>query len=715
MLPRVEPVTAPGGGGAGAGHRTAAPASTRACMGRRLDASLAELEIDGLRPYREGTSASRIHWPTVARARRDARAAAGRRARLGAADRARPVRRRTARRGSTRPCAPRRRCASTSAARAAARSCCRATAARSRSATTWPAGPRVHARLALVESGPAPPAVRARPARRRGDLGDRRRPRERPARARADARGRAHRRLAGAAAGRAAAVRGRGLHRLPGRARAARGGGVSGIAAGQRRRAPTPRAAARSRPPARASAALVRLAAFAGAGAVRGGALGRAGRLAAGRAHAAGRAGRHGHRRPARALGTAARATALRPARSPCRAAVLVGLAGLALGLAAVGLPLRLLAPGNWDELFDGLDRGLAGVQTAEWPYAGADSWVRLTTLLGAPLVSASPRCWPSSRPRRAAPLLRVAGAGAAAGASTARRSPSTTRASRCCAAWRCWCWSAPGCGCRGWARARRWPARALVLSLGALSLPVAAASTPSGPGGTTAPGPGSRTTRRSRSTGRTATARSTGRARARRCSNVKSDRPHYWKAETLDTFDGLRWVRGRSSDATQRAAGRPRARHSQDRSWDYFEWNRRWDEEIRFTVRSLSTDLLVVGRHALLRRGRRAGLDGERRHHPHRRRRARGGRQLHRQAPTRPTRRARADARRARTACPGALIQYTSITLPSRASGRPGASATVTRCVPLWGEHELRRPGGAAARARRRRSTATCTGSPRG
>ena len=25
---------------------------------------------------------------------------------------------------------------------------------------------------------------------------------------------------------------------------------------------------------------------------------------------------------------------------------------------------------------------------------------------------------------------------------------------------------------------------------------------------------------------------------------NVKSDRPHYWKAETLDGFDGLRWVR---------------------------------------------------------------------------------------------------------------------------------------------------------------------------
>jgi uncharacterized protein (DUF58 family) len=66
VLPRVEPVTAPGGGGAGAGHRGGGGLDP-GVMGRRLDASMAELEIDGLRPYREGTSASRIHWPSVAR------------------------------------------------------------------------------------------------------------------------------------------------------------------------------------------------------------------------------------------------------------------------------------------------------------------------------------------------------------------------------------------------------------------------------------------------------------------------------------------------------------------------------------------------------------------------------------------------------------------------------------------------------------------------
>ena len=66
VLPRVEPVTAPGGGGAGAGEHGGAGIDA-GVIGRRLDASLAELEIDGLRPYREGAPASRIHWPSVAR------------------------------------------------------------------------------------------------------------------------------------------------------------------------------------------------------------------------------------------------------------------------------------------------------------------------------------------------------------------------------------------------------------------------------------------------------------------------------------------------------------------------------------------------------------------------------------------------------------------------------------------------------------------------
>jgi uncharacterized protein (DUF58 family) len=66
VLPRVEPVTAPGSGGAGAGAEAGVGAAP-SLSGRRLDASAAELEIDGLREYRDGTPASRIHWPSVAR------------------------------------------------------------------------------------------------------------------------------------------------------------------------------------------------------------------------------------------------------------------------------------------------------------------------------------------------------------------------------------------------------------------------------------------------------------------------------------------------------------------------------------------------------------------------------------------------------------------------------------------------------------------------
>jgi len=56
VLPRIEPVLAAGGGGAGAVADSAA-----------LAATAAELELDSLRPYRQGAPAARIHWPTVAR------------------------------------------------------------------------------------------------------------------------------------------------------------------------------------------------------------------------------------------------------------------------------------------------------------------------------------------------------------------------------------------------------------------------------------------------------------------------------------------------------------------------------------------------------------------------------------------------------------------------------------------------------------------------
>jgi uncharacterized protein (DUF58 family) len=57
VLPRVEKIST---AGAGATDGLASEAE-------RMAAHAAELELDALRPYRPGTPASRIHWPTVAR------------------------------------------------------------------------------------------------------------------------------------------------------------------------------------------------------------------------------------------------------------------------------------------------------------------------------------------------------------------------------------------------------------------------------------------------------------------------------------------------------------------------------------------------------------------------------------------------------------------------------------------------------------------------
>jgi len=67
VLPRVEPVVAAGAGGAGGAGGGPDGGGDRAGLRGQMDGSAAELDLDGLRPYRLGTPASRIHWPAVAR------------------------------------------------------------------------------------------------------------------------------------------------------------------------------------------------------------------------------------------------------------------------------------------------------------------------------------------------------------------------------------------------------------------------------------------------------------------------------------------------------------------------------------------------------------------------------------------------------------------------------------------------------------------------
>jgi protein-glutamine gamma-glutamyltransferase len=274
-------------------------------------------------------------------------------------------------------------------------------------------------------------------------------------------------------------------------------------------------------------------------------------------------------------------------------AAVVVSIAGIGLGLAAAGLEVRLLWPGNWDELFDGLDRGLAGVQGVEWPYSGPEAWIRLTILLGAPLllgVAAALAFFPA---RRGGSVLRAAGLGVLLSVyvvAVSEDDPGAPllRGIALLVLVAAWLWL-PRLGNRD-----ALAGAALVLSLGALSLPIAAALDSERPWwdyeAWTFLGDSKKITFDwTHSYGPLDWPRE-----GTTLLNVRSDRAHYWKAETLDAFDGLRWTRGRLPESAYERVDLPDPT-LRDTSWDYFEWNPRWDERIRFTVRSLSTNLLVA------------------------------------------------------------------------------------------------------------------------
>jgi protein-glutamine gamma-glutamyltransferase len=274
--------------------------------------------------------------------------------------------------------------------------------------------------------------------------------------------------------------------------------------------------------------------------------------------------------------------------------AALVGVATLLLGLMAAGLPGRLLLPEHWSELADGLDRGLAGVQGVEWPYDGPDPWIRLTILLGAPLllaIAATLAFWPA---RRAAPVLRVAGLVTLLllyGAAVTEYDPGEPLGRGLVllllvAAYLC---------------LPRLPGReaalgaAVVAVVGVLSLPLAAALD------------GNRPWWDYRAwswfgEGKVVTfnwAHEYGPLEWPRqgttLMNVSSDRPHYWRAEALDGFDGFRWYRSDANERGRTGAELPFDRFEEEgERWNYGEYNGAWDETIDFSVRSLSSDLVV-------------------------------------------------------------------------------------------------------------------------
>jgi transglutaminase-like putative cysteine protease len=258
---------------------------------------------------------------------------------------------------------------------------------------------------------------------------------------------------------------------------------------------------------------------------------------------------------------------------------VAVVLAGLGAGVVAIGLDRRLLAPARWDDLSDGIDRGFVALGSVQWPYDGPEPWGALVLLLAVPLVlvlAAAFAFWPARGLRPIGLVLLVALYGLAV--TEHQFDGELGRGTGLLLLVAAWLWlpRMPG---RGWRTAAA--AGAAVLAACAVALPAAARyddrealvdyeswnpfaaeaatrfdwSHSYGPidwprDGTT-------------------------------LMNVRSDQRNYWKVETLDIFDGLRWV-----PSSVGAGNRPiLAYPTRDE----------WETNFRVTIRDLDTERLPV------------------------------------------------------------------------------------------------------------------------
>jgi protein-glutamine gamma-glutamyltransferase len=276
---------------------------------------------------------------------------------------------------------------------------------------------------------------------------------------------------------------------------------------------------------------------------------------------------------------TALRGVALRRTAVHATAAALTVVAG-ATALAVTGLEVRLLLPGGWSELAGGLDGGLSGIRTVTWPYAGEESWVRLAILLGAPLMltlSAALAFWPA---RRGGGALRACGLLALLalyGTAATENDPGSplARGLLLFLLVAAWLWL-PRLSSRV-----AGPAVAVAVLAGVLALPAAARLDSDAAlidyqaldwfGGEDV------TFNWDHSYGPLDWPRE-----GTTLLNIKSSRPLYWKAETLDSFDGLRWRRSDFAGRTRVGAELPPTPQ------------RRWVRSFRVTVRSLRTDFVI-------------------------------------------------------------------------------------------------------------------------
>jgi transglutaminase-like putative cysteine protease len=252
----------------------------------------------------------------------------------------------------------------------------------------------------------------------------------------------------------------------------------------------------------------------------------------------------------------------------------LIVLAMAVLGLLLTGLRGRYLH--HWGAFFHHLDHGLLGAQSATYPYTGEDAWLRLTLLLAGPafLVPAAALAFWPARPRVAS-VLRFGSLVLLLlfyGMALAERSPhgEIGRGFALLLLIAAWLWLPK-------LRVRDAGAAAGVVIVGALlALPLAAQL--DGHSGWldyrnwrvlgNSPGVGYRW---NHSYGPINWPR-----RGTTLLYIQASRPFYWKAETLDDFDGHGWLRTSANTAVNAASELPAVP------------DRRWFHQIKFTVAGL-------------------------------------------------------------------------------------------------------------------------------
>ena len=300
----------------------------------------------------------------------------------------------------------------------------------------------------------------------------------------------------------------------------------------------------------------------------------------------------------------AAAIAAIAAARLPRLVAWALALAAavvaIAAGALAIGMPVHLLAPGHWGELASGLNGGLSELGGADLPYDGG-GWPRLGILLGLPLclgLAAALAFWPA---RRAAGVLRTLAlvilvAVYGIGVTVTPPGAPIAHGLALLLLIAAWLWL-PRLG-----RRDALLGGALVLAAGAIALPSAAGLDRGHPwfdyrdwtwawyevgGGESFVW--------NHSYGPIDWPRD-GRA----LLEVRSDEPHYWRAAVLDQFDGTRWVQsGEGSSGSVELPLLPSTR-GVSFSPQTVRLNPDWISEMDFSVRGLSSPLVVGAGTAL-------------------------------------------------------------------------------------------------------------------